>query len=62
MEQELLRALIFTLEPQEDVEELLRTAGRKSYALDEACVLRTPCLEVPNHPEPPMIHHVLVLR
>ncbi len=41
--------------------ELRRMAGQR-HALNDAFVLRTPGLEVPNRPEPPMIHHVLVLR
>ncbi len=41
--------------------ELLRMAGQ-IHALIYACVLRTPYLKVPNRPEQPMIHHVLVLR
>ncbi len=36
---------------------LLPTDGQR-HALNDACVLRTPCLEVSNRPEPPMIHHV----
>ncbi len=41
--------------------ELLRMANQR-HVLTDAYVPRTPCLEVPNRPEPPMVHNVLGLR
>ncbi len=38
--------------------ELLRMANQR-HVLTDAYVPRTPCLEVPNRPEPPMVHNVL---